>query len=295
MKNNGKNENPTHGLELSGGRCGVLLIHSLGGNPIELRFAAQALSRQGFTVHSPLLHGLGGGTDMAGLSTWRDWYETVEKAYDKLRETCDVVIVGGMSAGAMLALRLASEKKEGVNSLMLFAPTLWPNGWSIPWTIHFFSLVHTQFVARMFNFRQRAPYGIKDERIRKFVIDSFNGEGRGSGELFSRGGNTILQFRRLVNDVKKRLSSVSQPTFIVHPRFDDQSDLSNAHLLQRRLGGIVETCVLDDSYHMVTLDRQRGYAVDRAVDFAARQVKNLAELNQVRELRRKASHAGAAE
>jgi carboxylesterase len=294
MKTNGKNENPTRGLELQGGRCGVLLIHSLGGNPIELRFAAQSLARSGFTVHSPLLHGLGGGTDLAGLATWRDWYETVEKAYDKLRETCDVVIVGGMSAGAMLALRLASEKKDGVNALMLFAPTLWPNGWSIPWTINLFRLVHTRFVARMFSFQQRAPYGIKDERIRKFVIDSFKGEGR-ENELFDRSGHTVFQFRRLVGDVKKRLSAISQPTFIVHPRFDDQSDLSNAQQLQRKLGGIVETLVLDDSYHMVTLDRQRGLAVDRAVEFAERQVRQLMERNEVKELRRRASHSAAAE
>jgi carboxylesterase len=199
-----------------------------------------------------------------------------------------------MSAGAMLALRLASEKKDGVNALMLFAPTLWPNGWSIPWTINLFRLVHTRFVARMFSFQQRAPYGIKDERIRKFVIDSFKGEGR-ENELFDRSGHTVFQFRRLVGDVKKRLSAISQPTFIVHPRFDDQSDLSNAQQLQRKLGGIVETLVLDDSYHMVTLDRQRGLAVDRAVEFAERQVRQLMERNEVKELRRRASHSAAAE
>ncbi len=40
--------------------------------------------------------------------------------------------------------------------------------------------------------------------------------------------------------------------------------------LQRRLGGLVEVSVLDDSYHLVTLDRQRGYVVDRSVEFVDR-------------------------
>ena len=41
-------------------------------------------------------------------------------------------------------------------------------------------------------------------------------------------------------------------------------------VLQRKLSGIVETCVLDDSYHMVTLDRQRPIVMDRVKEFAER-------------------------
>ena len=40
--------------------------------------------------------------------------------------------------------------------------------------------------------------------------------------------------------------------------------------LQRKLGGVVEVSVLDDSYHLVMLDRQRGYVVDRTVEFVDR-------------------------
>jgi carboxylesterase len=40
--------------------------------------------------------------------------------------------------------------------------------------------------------------------------------------------------------------------------------------LQSNLAGLVETVVLDDSYHIVTLDRQRHVVVDRTLDFVAR-------------------------
>ncbi|HRD77098.1 MAG TPA: esterase, partial [Hyphomicrobiaceae bacterium] len=52
------------------------------------------------------------------------------------------------------------------------------------------------------------------------------------------------------------------------PRHDDQSDIKNTFKLQRALGGLVETVVLDDSYHMVTLDRQRGLVSERSISFA---------------------------
>jgi carboxylesterase len=66
------------------------------------------------------------------------------------------------------------------------------------------------------------------------------------------------------------LPLVKLHTLIFHPRHDDQSDIKNTMALQRKLGGLVEVSVLDDSYHLVTLDRQRGYVVDRTIEFVDR-------------------------
>ena len=60
-----------------------------------------------------------------------------------------------------------------------------------------------------------------------------------------------------------------QPTLIVHPREDDRASLRNLDYLQTNLGGLIETVVLDDSYHVVTLDRQRQLVVGRTLDFVA--------------------------
>lgn len=271
-------------LVIPGGRVGVLLVHSLGGNPIELRFVAQGLARQGYTVYCPLLPGLGGGTDVSGLSTWKDWYRAIETAHDELKARCDVILVGGLSAGAMVALRLARERPQDVHGVMLFAPTIWPNGWAVPRSFYLFKLVHQKWFARLFHFRQRAPFGIKDERIRNFVIESFKSDERPIEDLFGRGGGLVFEFMKLAKDVRKGLSRIKQDTAIFHPREDDQSALWNAQILQSKLGGLVETTVLDDCYHMVTLDRQRSIVVDRAVDFAVRLTQRLEEKAAVRQL-----------
>ena len=49
-------------------------------------------------------------------------------------------------------------------------------------------------------------------------------------------------------------------------------------MLQRKLAGLVEVCVLDDCYHMVTLDRQRPIVMERVKEFAERLTARLAKL-----------------
>jgi len=271
-------------LVIPGGRVGVLLVHSLGGNPVELRFVAQGLARAGCTVYCPLVPGLGGGTDESGLSSWQDWDSALEGAHDELKAHCDVVIAGGISAGSMLSLRLARERSKEIDGLLLFAPTIWPNGWAIPMHFILFKLVYHKWVASLMRLRQRAPYGIKDERIRNFVIDSFRNEGRPLEDLFGRGGGLVWEFKSLTRDVRRRLGEITQHAAIFHPRHDDQSDISNAFRLQRDLGGQVEMTVLEDSYHMVTLDRQRSTVVDRAVEFVQRLTAKLDEKAAVERL-----------
>ena len=47
--------------------------------------------------------------------------------------------------------------------------------------------------------------------------------------------------------------------------------------LQRHMGGLVDMVVLDDSYHIITLDRQRHIVVDRTNAYAAWVIKQLGD------------------
>lgn len=282
MKNKNKINAFRGSLVIPGGRTGVLLVHSLGGNPIELRFVAQALAREGYTVYCPLVPGMGGNTDVSELSTRSDWLEALKAAHDELSARCDTILVGGVSAGSMLALSLTEERPDKVDALMLFAPTFWPNGWAIPKAMYLFKLVRHKCVSRLMRLRQRQPYGIKDERLRNFVLESFKNDERPFEELTSRGGRLVWEFRRLAREARRNLGKMKQPVIVFHPRHDDQSDLSNAMIVQREAGGLVEMIVLDDCYHMVTLDRQRNIVADRTVEFARRQVEAIAKARAAR-------------
>ena len=259
-----------HSETFRGGPTGFLLIHGLGGTPVEMRFVGIGLARAGFTVSCPQLAGHCGSFEDLRATGWRDWYASVEEAHAELRKTCQKVIVGGLSMGAIMALHLAAERPDEVHGAALFAPTLKLDGWGVPWYSIFFHLVRSEWSANLVRFAEREPYGIKDPRVRALVTAAINsGDSSQAGQMCNP-GRVMLEMRRLVAVVRRELQRIRQPTLIVHPRHDDRASLGNAAYLQGALGGRVETCVLDDSYHVVTVDRQRDIVVERAAAFAKR-------------------------
>lgn len=261
--------------KISGGRIGVLLLHGLGGTPAEMRFVANGMARAGYTVHCPELAGHGSTTGDVKITTWQDWYASAEAALVDLRKDCDVVVVGGLSTGAVLGLLLAAKHPDKVQGTALFAPALWLNGWLTPWYTRLFQTVFSKRVAKMIGIGGTGARGIKDQRIREFIRNAlFIGEDADAG-LPSLVDGAVLEHRRLVQETCRVLGQIQQPALIVHPREDDCADLDNAWYLQRKLKGMVDMVVLDDSYHIVTVDRQRHVVVERTATFVDVLVKGL--------------------
>jgi carboxylesterase len=252
-------------LRLAGGHTGFLLIHGLGGTPIEMRYIAQGLARAGYTVHVPQLAGHCGSADDLRGTGWTDWYDTVEEEHRLMREKCDKVVAGGLSMGAILALHLAAQHPQDVSALALYAPSLWLDGWGIPWYTSFFSLITRKWLADYFPFAERDPWGIKDPRIRALVEQAITGGDSSQAGIAALPGSLMLELRWLVRQVQREIVQIRQPALIVHPRNDDRAGLRNLDYLQSNLGGLTHTLVLDDSYHVVTLDRQRQLVLDRTL------------------------------
>jgi carboxylesterase len=257
-------------IRLSGGRLGFLLIHGLGGTPMELRYVAQGLARAGHTVHVPQLAGHCGTARDLRATRWADWYASVEQEHDRLLARCDTIVVGGLSVGAILAVHHAARHPDGVSALALYAPSLWLDGWGVPWYAPLFSLVTMKWCANCFAFAERHPWGVKDTRLRALIAQAITSGDSSRAGIAALPGSMMLELRWLVQRVKKEIAQVRQPALIVHPREDDRASLRNLHYLQGSLGGLTETVVLNDSYHLVTLDRQRQIVVGRTLEFASR-------------------------
>jgi carboxylesterase len=262
-------------IRFAGGPVGFLLIHGLGGTPIEMRYVAQGLARAGHTVHVPQLAGHCGTAEELQATTWQHWYESVEIEHQLLRETCDTVVVGGLSMGAILALHHAAEHPDDVSALALYAPSLWLDGWGVPWYSHFFKLVTQRWFADLFPFAERDPWGIKDPRIRALVEQAISSGDSSRAGIAALPGSLMLELRWLVKQVKREVRQVQQPALIVHPREDDRASLSNLDFLQSNLAGLADTVVLDDSYHIVTLDRQRQIVVSRTLEFVEQHLRQV--------------------
>lgn len=280
---------PDRSTFFEGGSTGFLLVHGLGGTPVELRFVAQGLARAGYTVYCCQLSGHCGSLEDLRESTWPRWYASVEDAHDRLRKQCSTIIAGGLSMGAILALRLAQQRPESVHGLSLFAPTLRLDGWSMPWYKHLLYYIRPTPLNLDLNLAERPPYGIKDERIRNVVLSSMMSGDSTQAGVFSTPIRAFAEFNTLVAAVRPRLKQITAPTLVVHPRDDDIASIGNALELQRKLGGLVEMVVLDDSYHIVTLDRQRHVVVDRTIAFAEMLERRRNESNARAPLRRSLS------
>jgi carboxylesterase len=254
-------------LRIAGGSQGVLLIHGLGGTPVEMRYVAQGLARAGYTVHVPQLAGHCATPAELWATSWQHWYESVEEEHYCLRARCKTIVVGGLSMGAILALHHAVQYSDDVSALALYAPSLWLDGWGVPWYSSLFRLITQRWFAQIFPFAERDPWGIKDPRIRALVEQAIKSGDSSQAGVGALPGSLMLELRWLVQRVKEEVAKIKQPVLIVHPREDDRASLRNVSFLQDNLGGPVQTVVLDDSYHLVTLDRQRELVVQRTLDF----------------------------
>ena len=249
------------------GRVGALLLHGLGGTPVEMRYVAMGLAHAGISVSCPQLAGHSGSFEELRDSRWQDWYASAEAALDELRRSCDVVVVGGLSMGAVLALMLAAERQSDVAGAAVYAPTLRLDGWGVPWYARLFQLVPHKAIANWFDFTEREPYGVKDPRVRALVAAAIESGDSAKAGMLTVPGGAMFEFRGLVNAVRRRVHKIRQPVLLVHPRQDDRANIANSFWLQRHLAGPVSMVVLNDSYHVVTMDRQRQIVADRTVAF----------------------------
>ena len=260
-------------FQLAGGRSGVLLIHGLTGTPTEMRFVGNGLNKAGFTVLGMQLAGHCGDTNDLLATGWKDWYASVVAAADRLREQVDHLFVAGLSMGAVLALKLAIDRPRDVDGLGLYGTTFFHDGWATPpiGRLAFLLPLATRLgIGRTRTSAENPPYGIKDERIRNRVVGAMlSGDSQAAG-LAGFPWPSLAEFQRLSMHVRNRIGRVRAPCVAVHSSDDDVASLRNVRIVERGVSAPVETVLLDDSYHMVTVDQERAKLIERSAAFFRR-------------------------
>src|SRR5262249_24891168 len=117
------------GVSLSGEcRCRVLLLHGLTGSPAELGLLAHWLrGRARYHVSCPRLANHGQPLAILARTTWLQLYDSARSALIRASRSARAegvpLIVGGLSAGALLSLLLAAEFSSDVAGVVCLAPT----------------------------------------------------------------------------------------------------------------------------------------------------------------------------
>ncbi len=225
---------------------GALVLHGFTGNPQSMRGLALALADAGLTVEMPLLPGH--GTEMADMlpTRWEDWSGAAETAYTDLAARSDSVAVVGLSMGGTLSVWLAERHPE-IAGLALVNPLLMPPDEAT-----------VSFVQSMVDGGDEVAPGIGSDIAMEGVDESaYDGLPlRAALSLFAGAG-----------EVEAALESVTCPVLVFTSRQDHVVDPKSSELLVARAKGPVEQVMLEQSYHVATMDYDKDEIEARTVEF----------------------------
>ncbi|MFC7258273.1 alpha/beta hydrolase [Streptomyces lutosisoli] len=232
-----------------GGEVGVLLCHGFTGSPQSLRPWAEYLAERGLTVALPLLPGHGTRWEDMQLTGWQDWYAELDRELRALRDRCTQVFVFGLSMGATLTLRLAAKHGDEVSGIVVVNPLNKVHG----------PAAHALPVLRHF---VRSAKGIASD-IAKEGADEV-----GYDRVPLHAAHSL---RNLLGIVDADLPQVTQPILLLHSLQDHVvSPADSARVLSRVSSTDVTEILLEQSYHVATLDHDADRIFEESYAFIAR-------------------------
>lgn len=270
---------------LPAGERAVILFHGLSSSPLEVQLLGRGLQRAGYTVYLPHLPGYGdGGRDQPRFITDRkDWINQALNEFDRVRAQHEHVAIGGLCIGATLALNVAARRGDQVAAMISLSLTLWYDGWSLPWYRFMLPLAAYVPFGTLYSFREREPYGVKDERMRAWIAREMAKTESSVAGASTLAARSLLEARRLCRDTRPLLPQIACPTLAIHAMEDDMSSPRNPEYLIRNIGAHdTRYVVLRDSYHMITLDQEKDRVLAETRDFLDRYVKNAADATEAR-------------
>ena len=264
-------------LMLPGGEHAVLALHGLLGNPLEMHYLGKRLQGAGYTVHIPLIPGYGYAAGLGAArraATYKDWYADVVRHFDELKLKHATVSVAGLCIGAVLALRLASERGEEIAAVSLLATTLAYDGWSLPWYRFLLPLAYYTPLRRIYAYQERTPYGVKNVKLQRWIAREMAVKGTSAAGAAQLSAEGLFQAHRLIKEARARIALVHTPALIIHAEEDDMASPRSADFVASNISSTIRRkIILHDSYHIITLDNEKGIVADETIAFFDDQVR----------------------
>jgi carboxylesterase len=231
-------------IDLAGGPVGVLLSHGFTGTTQSMRPWAEYLHEAGLTVKAPRRPGHGTSIKDQNTTRWDDWYGEVERSFDDLRGRCETVFAMGLSMGGTLVLRLAELRASDVAGVVVVNASL---------------------------STERADAKLLPLLAK--LLPSFKGVGNdikkpGVTELAypKIGLKAALSLQQAWPVVRGDLAKITCPVLAFRSREDHVVEPASGTLLRE---GCVhaEEVVLENSYHVATLDNDAPTIFEGSLDF----------------------------
>jgi carboxylesterase len=246
------------------GDVGVVCVHGFTGTPFEVRYLGEQLARGGFQVHGLRLPGHGTQlTDLDG-TTWHDWADAVEKAFDTMRLSCRKVVVVGQSLGGLLGLHLAARCPDVAAVASLAAP-LWLDGLGGQVA----ALAANGTLARVMPWFTKVPkFSGSDVRDKK---------ARAANPCYDAIPLKALgELVRYMQVVDASLDQITQPVLVLHATQDHTAPVACAYRIAERARA-QRVRILPQSYHLIAADVERDIVADEVISFVRRTTRETTE------------------
>lgn len=223
-----------------------MVVHGLTGTTRSVRGVADALTRAGFDVTVPLLPGHGTTLDDLESTGWTEWLGAVQEAYHEARCGGGPVVLVGLSMGASLVCRVAADANPA--AIVVVNPSIDPPAGAARDTMR---------EALDQGLTRYAGIGgdIADESVVEDAYDALP-------------LRSLLSLAEGLDDLMPRLGAIGCPVLVFTSRQDHVVHPVSSDLLAERVSGPVERVWLERSFHVATLDHDRGAIEERTVAFA---------------------------
>jgi carboxylesterase len=266
-----------------------------------MRYLAKGLAARGWDVYVTTLPGH--CTQVRDLvnTNEQQWQEHVVAQLACARQSYEVIFVAGLSAGALLALDAATV--VDVNGVGVMSPSFVYDGWNRPWsyTLLPFAMkrVSVSWQHLLFHVAD-PPFGVKDDALQirlraayspmMILRDWFRERQTSEKTAHGTGGpkasatprcypvfplKTLTELDRLSTRVRARLSGIRAPVVTLQAVDDDRTSSRNAFIVHDEIGSVEKRLVLlKDSFHVITIDKQRREVVHHLDEFFEAQVQS---------------------
>ena len=231
------------------GDLGALVIHGFTGTPFEIRYLADRLADARIVAAAPCLAGHGTSVDDLERTTWHDWVAGIERELDAMAARVKRVALVGQSLGGLLALYVASKRRDVAAVASLAAP-LWLDG----------------LAARVAAWTAPGGWLARVKRLPKFGSDvrdrAVSRANPGYSAIPTRALAELTTFMGVVDEA---LPAIAQPVLVIHAAHDHTAPVACASRIAARTGARLQ--ILPRSFHLIAADVERDRVADSVIEF----------------------------
>lgn len=225
-----------------GNEIGILISHGFIGTPQSVRYIGEEFAKQGYSVLSPRLQGH--GTHYRDLENFtnKDWLDSLDSGYQRLKQQCTSIFVLGQSMGGTIALWLAHRHQE-IKGIILVNAAL---------EVPAYEYLKGKLEPRFLN---ESDPDINAKDVFEITYPKVPIK-------------AIHELQELMEKTPAILSNIQSPVLGIHSAIDHVVPPANTDYILKNIGSSKkEKIILQDSFHVASMDHDKDQIVISASQF----------------------------